>query len=728
MTARILCIADRVRSYAIYVGVLLIGLQPGITFGQMYWDINGADPGAGGATPSGTWDAATANWNFNFDGSIGTTTWVDGSAAVFSAGGDATGTFDVTLVDTRTVNGLTFEEGDVTISGGTELTLGDPSIDVVSGAAGTINTALGGFNGLTKTGDGVLTLGGANAAFSGTITVSTGTLKVTNSGVFGVIGTGTTDAVTVSNGATLEIVDGVSITDRTFLSGTGVGGLGGIRKTGAGDSTILGGITFGSAGGSVIADEGTLTIQQNPNGAIFASGEVTMGGAGNINTTASPNTNIAIGVHRLVKVGTGTLTLGGNSSRTGGTTILGGMVSFSTDFATGSQDMGVAPSVFTPDHIILNGGGLQNTNPGNAGNFLVENRGIQIGPDGGTVDYTSSDTGTVSIYSGLIGVTPGTVEATLYKTGPHEFRYNGSVNNDRSNTGFTQLVVNEGLFRLGSVTGGVNTELGFGALPVAPKADAIVLDGGAIGTSFNVTLDVNRGITLGSNGGFFNTSASAMTIPGIITGVGSLNKDTGGTLNLNGANDYSGGTMANAGTIVLGDAAATLGTGDVTVGGILRLQSSVLDGIADTATLSLLGGGDPGIADAGYLELGAGLNEIVGGLVLGGLVQSAGTYGSSTSGATNIFDEFFAGSGILTVGGGTLPGDLNGDGLVNAADYVFWRDQMSDDITGYNNWRNDFGGSAGSGSAVNAAVPEPSSLVILISAVVGLVFLRRRTS
>jgi hypothetical protein len=62
---------------------------------------------------------------------------------------------------------------------------------------------------------------------------------------------------------------------------------------------------------------------------------------------------------------------------------------------------------------------------------------------------------------------------------------------------------------------------------------------------------------------------------------------------------------------------------------------------------------------------------------------------------------------------GGLDGDYNGDGSVDAADYVVWR---KNDGTpgGYDTWRMNFGSSSGSGagSAVTA-VPEPASVLLL---------------
>lgn len=87
--------------------------------------------------------------------------------------------------------------------------------------------------------------------------------------------------------------------------------------------------------------------------------------------------------------------------------------------------------------------------------------------------------------------------------------------------------------------------------------------------------------------------------------------------------------------------------------------------------------------------------------------------------------------------GGGLPGDYNEDGVVNAADYVAWRNlngtaadlpnrdpNLSGDIGegDYTFWAGHFGDSngAGSGLAGQSAVPEPSCLLLVTALLVGL--------
>jgi hypothetical protein len=67
----------------------------------------------------------------------------------------------------------------------------------------------------------------------------------------------------------------------------------------------------------------------------------------------------------------------------------------------------------------------------------------------------------------------------------------------------------------------------------------------------------------------------------------------------------------------------------------------------------------------------------------------------------------------------TIPGDFNGDGSVDAADYATWRDGLGSTYTQahYNTWRAHFGRTSGAGATGSAsafdAVPEPATLLTL---------------
>jgi hypothetical protein len=80
------------------------------------------------------------------------------------------------------------------------------------------------------------------------------------------------------------------------------------------------------------------------------------------------------------------------------------------------------------------------------------------------------------------------------------------------------------------------------------------------------------------------------------------------------------------------------------------------------------------------------------------------------------------------------PGDYNGNNVVDAADYTAWRDNLGapagtlpNDVDGgeigaaqYTTWKANFGMAAGAG-AINSAVPEPSTFVLLLAGAFGVV-------
>jgi hypothetical protein len=75
-----------------------------------------------------------------------------------------------------------------------------------------------------------------------------------------------------------------------------------------------------------------------------------------------------------------------------------------------------------------------------------------------------------------------------------------------------------------------------------------------------------------------------------------------------------------------------------------------------------------------------------------------------------------------------VPGDYNGNGKVDTADYVVWRngDSPDDSQAGYDLWRANFGNPPGSGAAAGAAVPEPATIVMLLACLGLLAGQRRR--
>jgi hypothetical protein len=107
---------------------------------------------------------------------------------------------------------------------------------------------------------------------------------------------------------------------------------------------------------------------------------------------------------------------------------------------------------------------------------------------------------------------------------------------------------------------------------------------------------------------------------------------------------------------------------------------------------------------------------------------------SDNLGANAVFAATFnGGQDVYYMRISFVPGDWNGDGKVDAADYVVWRNGLGTVFTQdhYNIWRAHFGQIAGSGAAdplsrvpasaepLSAAVPEPATFVLLILAAAG---------
>jgi fibronectin-binding autotransporter adhesin len=261
------------------------------------------------------------------------------------------------------------------------------------------------------------------------------------------------------------------------------------------------------------------------------------------------------------------------------------------------------------------------------------------------------------------------------------------------------------------------------------------IKGSSVGGGGGLVLGGTGGVTFDSNytsaGPIISnkTGAGSVTFNGKITAATSLTVN-GGTATLAGANTFSGHTTVNAGTLSVSGANATAGAGDVTVNaGHAAIAAGVLNAIADSATLTLLGGGTAGTADVGYIDLAAGINEQVASLVLGTTTFTSGTFGATGSSATNFMDEYFTGTGIITVTS-SLPGDWNHDGNVNAADYVVWRKDPAsngNDPGGYITWRENFG-TPSSGPGLAASVPEPASTALFGLSLLGMLFWRRRRS
>lgn len=96
---------------------------------------------------------------------------------------------------------------------------------------------------------------------------------------------------------------------------------------------------------------------------------------------------------------------------------------------------------------------------------------------------------------------------------------------------------------------------------------------------------------------------------------------------------------------------------------------------------------------------------------------------------------------VLTYGADILQGDFNGDGMVDAADYVQWRNNLNGDeallmgngngngivdIGDYELWKANYGKTSGAGLAAAAQVPEPATWLLIGLGATSVALYRRR--
>jgi hypothetical protein len=205
---------------ALCAACVLIGPASGVT---LYWDTNGNSTGAG-VTPTGTWSTSggtNKNWSTSSSGGS-TVNWTSASDAVFSAGTDATNAYAVTLAAVQNVSSITVEEGSPTLNS-FAVNFNDATPDVLVASTSTLTFSLAptsSTNGLnlgsaTATGTTVFS---ANTAFSGTVNLAGGTLKLASTsytfGTLNVTGSSTIDfaGATTLNLTNLTISAGVTLT------------------------------------------------------------------------------------------------------------------------------------------------------------------------------------------------------------------------------------------------------------------------------------------------------------------------------------------------------------------------------------------------------------------------------------------------------------------------------------------------------------------------------------
>ncbi|EDL0576497.1 fibronectin-binding autotransporter adhesin ShdA [Salmonella enterica subsp. enterica serovar Muenchen] len=452
--------------------------------------------------------------------------------------------------DELIVTGANDYSGGTTISGGTLTadhadSLGTGTIannGVLQVGEGELKNTLSGTGSLVKIGTGELTLNGDND-YSGGTTIDDGVLIADNADL---LGTGA-----VANSGVLKVGEGEL---ENTLSGTGS-----LVKTGTGELTLSGDNDY--SGGTTI-DDGVLIADNADSlgtGAVANNGELQVG-EGELENTLS-------GSGSLVKTGTGELTLNGDNSYSGGTTITGGTLIAANVNALGGGDVDNAGTLkldaegeFNLANVTTQSGATTELSKGTTLNVdsLTQQADSTLNIDLSKTNGESAITADSVSLAGALNIT-GIGNVTDSWT-PEAYTYTLIDSDSAITTDFNDLTV-----------AGMNSE----------DVDFLTIDGKvdeADNTHYdltaslswyadrdNATTDAHGTFTLSDPDGSFNVAATLTDVddtldPGSRWDGKSLTKEGAGTLILSGDNDYSGGTTINEGTLVAASTTA-LGTG-----------------------------------------------------------------------------------------------------------------------------------------------------------------------
>lgn len=456
---------------------------------NLYWDINGNTANTG-ASAAGNWDGSTVNWNSDpTGGAAGSTTAITASTdnIYFSSGTGHSGTFTVSASGTRAANALNFEEGAVTLTGGT-ISLGTArTISVSSGVTATVNSLLSGTNGLAKTGTGTLMLGTGNATpnagLTGTISILEGRL---------VAGSQTSGTANATNGQLISIGDTAGSAGATFS----------INRNHNYNSAVT--INAGSSGIKRISGGPGLAISQTPTimGAITLNDNVTLGNGDGGNVGGVNLSGVITGNKTITIDGATAYT---NASTPGTIAIIRGAsdTAFTGDVAVerGVLRIGSVGAIGTGTALVSTavGSAFDMANGGTSGSS-ISIEGLANGTTtGGVVTNNATGTGTVTLT--LAGATQNSYGGAIIDGATSKVALTVSLAGAGTQT-FTGANTYSGTT---TVTSGT---LALGANNSFSSASAYVLNGGALSAgTFSATLgtldlNANSSITLGSGGKF----------------------------------------------------------------------------------------------------------------------------------------------------------------------------------------------------------------------------------
>ncbi len=545
------------------------------------------------------------------------------------------------------------------------------SINFDSSSAANLNTVLNqdfdllGVNVINPAGP--VSIGGAN-----TLTIGTGGLDLAaatrNLTVTAPLVLSAAQSWNVASGRTLSVNGGVS-----GAFALGIGGAGSVSLGAAIDPLVPISIAAGGTlkmGASGVLASGTTAVNPAINGTLdlngFSQSINGLSGSGIMDNTATGTAQLTIGNNdtvltlgtliqntggplNLVKVGTGSLSLSGTNTFSGGFTNNGTGSINSTNPAGINPCFGTGPVVvnagtlyltthsWTFDNALtLNGGTLRVG--GGSGKSITWTGPVSVTADsiiqcdGGTAGITlsggvsnngftlsSAPNGTANTISGPVSGT-GTIMAANFAT--------GTLNLNAANPFGGTCRAALGTLKIGDPLAMQNATL-----------DMNATDAGTVNlNNLSATLGAltgSRNLSLGSGGISIGNNHLSTTYSGVLSGSGgSLVKIGNGTLTLSGANNYTGTTTVNAGTLALGannalpDTAVSIGNATLDAATFTDTVGTL--GVTSTAKINLGSGAALAFANSSVVSWTGGTLSITGNFIPGVSLR----FGTNSSGLT----------------------------------------------------------------------------------------------
>lgn len=476
--------------------------------------------------------------------------------------------------------------------------------------------------------------------------------------------------VTIGAGGVLTLDASRMVGDLKLTSASGLD----INATGGAALTVNTGITLSPAGAATYNVNAPVTLGgfnmiSNPTGTTLS-----------FNQPLSSPAGVSTGIY---KEGAGTMILAANNTFQGPLVVDGGLT-----VLRGSNALSGA-NIFAGVLRLEHAEAFSSSAPPTVGFGYNAPEGTKLQMNGHSITVAGLVTDSTGV--GLPVVENGAAtDATLTVnagTGTYAgtLRDGGAGRLSLVNTGASSLTLAGRNSHTGStsVTGGTLTiaaDVNLGAAPDSPTAGHLVVSGGTLAASNTVSsfaLDANRGLAVGGAGGAATVSVTGLhqvlSYGGVVsdngTGAGGLVKGGSGTLQLTGANTYTGGTTVSFGFVQFQNS-GNFGTGGISVAasaGLRWLPGSTAD-ISSGRTVAVTGSGqayldtngnNPTLGSAisgagGVNKIGNGTLTLAGAnTYTGATVATRGTLKLDFN-AAPVSTNMVSASSALQLGGGTL--------------------------------------------------------------------------